>query len=80
MKIKILLLILFLGNTTWGQQAILTGSVQNEQTKEALDFATITIKNVKDTSLVLGAKSLTDGTYPMVNTRFIFLLSDLKPR
>lgn len=67
MKIKILLLILFLGNTTWGQQAILTGSVQNEQTKEALDFATITIKNVKDTSLVLGAKSLTDGTFNIAN-------------
>ncbi|HNB80811.1 MAG TPA: outer membrane beta-barrel family protein [Chitinophagaceae bacterium] len=63
MKYFSVFILLFITWTSNAQKAKIQGVVKNAGTKSPIELATITLKNLNDTSKLLGAKTGADGTF-----------------
>ena len=67
MKIRFLIFCVFFINMAFGQTGKISGVVFDETNGEKLDFATVTAKNLQDSSLIKGTKSKLDGSFSLDN-------------
>lgn len=65
-----LFFLFFLQKITYAQNGNIIGSIIDANTKQAIEFATITIKKDKDTSFIKGTKSKENGKFELNNISF----------